>query len=161
MPIVLDVDILLLLATSLAAKRRPAEPTDIIAAIDLIQPGIPNEEKLQEAFARLGSNGLLSADDAGIQLTAAAEKMIQALPHKSESAERLFELKTLMAAHKSTSNGTPIEVSRDTLQTAIEAHRTQAAMQNKNMFVPKPKSDNSQSRPGQRQRKPLGKSRKH
>ena len=35
-----DVDVLLLLAVSLAAKRRPAEPVDIIAAIDLIQKNV-------------------------------------------------------------------------------------------------------------------------
>jgi hypothetical protein len=42
---------LVLLATALAAKRRPAELLEIMAAIDLIQGNIPNETKLSEAFA--------------------------------------------------------------------------------------------------------------
>ena len=49
----------------LAAKRRPAELLEIMAAIDLIQGNIPNEEKLSEAFARLGQSGLLVERDDG------------------------------------------------------------------------------------------------
>ena len=52
-----DHDPLVLLATALAAKRRPAELLEIMAAIDLIQGNIPNEAKLSEAFARLGQSG--------------------------------------------------------------------------------------------------------
>ena len=158
MPFVLDVDVLLLLATALAAKRRPAELGDIMAAIDLIQNNIPSEEKLQDAFNRLGCNGLLRETDGGIALSEAAETMIEALPRKGEHAERLFELKGLMAAHPDTATGSAIVIDTDTLHTALVAHRASAASGTKNMFVPKPKPESNQGRPGQRQRKPLPKS---
>ena len=68
-----DHDPLVLLATALAAKRRPAALLEIMAAIDLIQGNIPNEAKLSEAFARLGQSGLLVERDDGVALTPAAE----------------------------------------------------------------------------------------
>ena len=60
-----DVDVLLLLASALAAKRRPADLAGIMAALDLVQKNIPAAPKLGEAFARLGSYGLLVARDGG------------------------------------------------------------------------------------------------
>jgi hypothetical protein len=69
-----DHDPLVLLATALAAKRRPADLLDVMAAIDLVQGNIPNEEKLSEAFARLGQNELLLERDGGIALTPAADR---------------------------------------------------------------------------------------
>ncbi len=85
-----DHDPLVLLATALAAKRRPAELLEIMAAIDLIQGNIPNEEKLSEAFARLGQNGLLVARDGGVALTPAAESQIEALRSESGKSKRAF-----------------------------------------------------------------------
>jgi hypothetical protein len=41
---------LVLLATALAAKRRPAELLEIMAAIDLIQGNIPNEAKAERSL---------------------------------------------------------------------------------------------------------------
>ena len=52
-----DHDPLLLLATALASKRRPAEPVEVVAAIELMQVAIPPEGKLLEAIARLGAVG--------------------------------------------------------------------------------------------------------
>ena len=59
--------ILLLLAIGLASKRRPAEPLEIVAAIDLIQGNIPAEAKLSEAIARLAVHGLIGEVDGRCQ----------------------------------------------------------------------------------------------
>jgi hypothetical protein len=48
-----DVDAILLLSLSVAAKRRPAELVEIITAIEMMELAIPSETKLSDAFARL------------------------------------------------------------------------------------------------------------
>lgn len=155
-----DVDTLLLLATALAAKRRPAEPAEIMAAVDLIQGNIPVEEKLSEAFARLGICGLLTEVDGHVALTAAAEGLIERLPHKGDHAQRLFELKGLLGGYQPPGDGVAISLPPEQLRAAILAHRSAARSGAKNLLVPKPKPEATQARPGQRQRKPLPKHRK-
>lgn len=155
-----DHDPLLLLATALAAKRRPAELPEIMAAIDLIQGNIPNEEKLSEAFARLGQNGLLVARDGGVALTPAAESQIEALPRKGEMADRLSALRSLLAAYTTAGDAEAVAIPAEQLRAAMLAHRAAAAGGGKNLLVPKPKPEAAKARPGQRQRKPLPKQRK-
>lgn len=160
MPPIHDVDTLLLLATALAAKRRPAEPAEIMAAVDLIQGNIPLEEKLVEAFARLGAGGLLAETDGRVALTAVAEQLIEKLPAKGEHAQRLFELKGLLGAYPARGDGTAVSFTLEQLRAAILAHRSAAAGTAKNLLVPKPKPETAQARPGQRRRKPMPKQRK-
>lgn len=149
-----DVDVLLLLAISLAAKRRPAEPAEIMAAIDLIQGNIPAEEKLSDGLSRLGRHGLVDGSEGRLALTAAAEKMVEALPRKGEAEERLRDLKRLLAAHGSAGDGAAIEMAPEQLRAAILAHRAAGQGGAKNLLVAKPKPEAGPQRPGQRQRKP-------
>lgn len=155
-----DVDALLLLATALAAKRRPAEPAEIMAAIDLIQGNIPAEEKLGEAFARLGMGSLLAEADGRVALTAAAEGLIEMLPPKGDHAQRLFELKGQLGSYQPPAAGTAVRLAPEQLRAAILAHRSAAGGTAKNLLVPKPKPETAQARPGQRRRKPMPKQRK-
>lgn len=155
-----DVDALLLLATALAAKRRPAEPAEIMAAVDLIQGNIPVEEKLSEAFSRLGSGGLLAETEGRVALTAVAERLIELLPPKGEYAQRLFELKGLLGGHQPQGDGAAIGFTPEQVRTAIQSHRSAAGGSAKNLLVPKPKPEAAQARPGQRRRKPMPKQRK-
>lgn len=155
-----DVDALLLLATGLAAKRRPAEPVEIMAALDLIHGNIPGEAKLGEAFARLGASGLLAETDGGMALTAAAERLIERLPHKADHAQRLVELKGLLGGYQPQGDGVAIHVTPEQLRAAMLAHRSAAGGSAKNLLVPKPKPEATQARPGQRRRKPLPAQRK-
>lgn len=155
-----DIDALLLLATALAAKRRPAEPVEILAAVDLIQGNIPDEAKLGEAFARLGSAALLHAAEGCMAPTAAAERLLEQLPRKGGHAEHLEALKGLLGAYRPASDGEAIAPGSEALRAAIAAHRAAAAGRARNLLVPKPKPEAAQARPGQRQRKPLPKSRK-
>jgi len=105
-----DVDALLLLATGLASKRRPAEPLEIVAAIDLIQGNIPAEAKLSEAFVRLAVHGLIGEADGRFLLTADAQKMIETLPRKAEPDEKLFALRNELAAYAATAESAPIAI---------------------------------------------------
>ncbi len=150
-----DVDPLLLLATSLAAKRRPAELLEVMAAIDLINGNIPTETKLVDAFARLAVAGLLVGVDTGIALTPAAETLIKALPRKVELEEKQFSLKNGLTDYIPGPAQPPLTIAAEALTVALLAHRAAAKSTAKNLLVAKPKVEEStQARPGQRQRKP-------
>ena len=156
MQTIFDIDAVLLLATSLAAKRRAAELVEVMAAIDLIHHNIPAEEKLDEALSRLGRLALLTEDAGCLDLSPAAQAIIAALPHKGEMAVRLAELKRRLAEYENKSGETPIAFGADRLRAAIMAHRAAGAGARKNLLVPKPAlSKGEQQRPGQRRRKPL------
>lgn len=151
-----DVDALLLLATALSAKRRPAEPVEIMAAIDLINGNIPAEAKLAEAIARLAIHGLLCGSADGLALTPAGQAIIEKLPRKAENEERLFSIRDQLSMYNAKVESPAIDVTTDALRAAMLTHRAAAASTAKNLLVPKPKpEDKSQSRPGQRQRKPM------
>jgi len=149
-----DVDVLLLLATSLAAKRRPAELIDIMAAIDLLQNNIPAEQKLSESIARLSSNGLLAATESSLALTPEAEQLVVNLPRKAETDERLFMLKDRMSEYTMRGEHASAEIAPEALRSAMLAHRAASKSGAKNLLVPKPKPVEPTTRPGQRQRKP-------
>lgn len=151
-----DVDALILLATALSSKRRPAEIVEIVAAIDLIQDNIPAEPKLVEAFSRLATHGLISEVEGRFALTPDAQKIIQTLPRKADNAERLFSIKDGLSEHNAKGTFAAIQLTDDQFRAAIVAHRAAAATTAKNMLVPKPKpEDKSVQKPGQRQRKPM------
>lgn len=155
-----DVDALLILATSLSSKRRPAELVEIMAAIDFLQGNIPTESKLSEAFARLSGLGLVLAAEGGYQLSPAAEAMVSNLPRKGEAAERIFRVKDNLSTYKPEAEHAALAVASDDIKAAIQAHREAGKSSAKNLFMPKPKPEEEKPRPGQRQRKPLGKSRR-
>lgn len=150
-----DVDVLLLLATLPAAKRRPAELIEIVAAIDLLQNNVPAAPKLCEAFARLAANGLLRQIDGGYALTPDAEAMLTRLPKRADTAERLFIIKDKLSLYESKGEHAAVSVAEADVNAAIAAHRAAAAGTAKNLLVPKPKPEVDKQRPGQRQRKPL------
>jgi hypothetical protein len=59
-----DVDVLLLMSTALATKRRPAELVEIMAAMHLLHGSIPLDVDVAAAFQRLSTECLL-AEEAG------------------------------------------------------------------------------------------------
>lgn len=148
-----DIDALLLLATALSSKRRPAEPVEIMAAIDLLQGNIPAEQKLSEAIARLATHGLLVEANGGIALTPEAQKIVEDLPRKAEAAERLFVIKDRLSDYHVKGEHAAIVLSTDQLKAALLAHRAAGEGAGKNLLVPKPKPAD-EGKPGQRQRKP-------
>lgn len=149
-----DIDALLLLATALSSKRRPADLLGLMAALDLVHGNIPGEAKLAEALARLSANGLLLAADGGIALSAAAQKLVEDLPKKGETAEHLFIIRDRLSGLVVRAEHPAIEVGLEELRAAMLAHRAAAQGAGKNLLVPKPKPAAAAQRPGQRQRKP-------
>ena len=154
-----DVDAILLLATALSSKRRPAELVEIIAATELIQGAqgtIPSETKISDAFGRLSRCGLLCATDGGFALTADAQAIMAAQRRKAETAELLFGIKAAMAAYEVKAEHPPIVLAAGQLAAAIATQRSAGEGAGKNLLVPKPKSaDADKQRPGQRHRKPM------
>ena len=150
-----DVDVLLLLATTLASKRRPAELVDIVAAVDLLQESMPAVGKMSESLARLAVSGLIAAAEGGIQLTPDAEKIMTGQRRKFDTAQRLFAIKEKLAEYNPARQFAPILVSTADLDAAIKAHTASAASAAKNLLVPKPKPAEELKRPGQRLRKPI------
>lgn len=157
-----DHDPLLFLAVALAAKRRPAELVDVVAAIDLLQIAIPGEQRFVDSFARLAAAGLLLGQGDGLVLTPAGLALFEALPKLTEGEERVFSVKQALAAYTPGAAEVLPTVELAAVTAAIAAHRAAAAGPAKNLLVPKPKpAETSKSRPGQRQRKPMPARRKH
>lgn len=157
-----DHDPLMFLAVALAAKRRPAELVDVVAAIDLLQIAIPGEQRFIDSFARLAEAGLLLGRDDGLALTPAGLALFEALPKLSDGEERVFSVKQALATYTPGIAELLSAIEPAAVTAAIAAHRTAAAGPAKNLLVPKPKpAETSKSRPGQRQRKPMPARRKH
>ena len=93
-----DIDVIILMATTLSSKRRPAELVEIVAAADLIQGAIPFVEKLGEAIQRLSTFGLISATESGITLTPMGHEIMAKPPKKATAEEIIFAIKNSLAA---------------------------------------------------------------
>jgi hypothetical protein len=147
-----DTDLQLLLATTLAAKRKPAPLAAIIAALDLLHGAIPSEAKLGEAFYRLGTNGLLLAVDDGFTLSPDAQKMMATQPKRGAVAEHIFSLKEKLATYNPPSEGVSIIVGAEDIETAIKTHRASAQGAGKNLLMPikSKETDNKRAGPGRR-----------
>jgi len=145
-----DIDAILLLAMSLAAKRRPAELVEIIAAADLAQGVIPSEAKLSESFYRLSAYGLICAQEGGYALTPDAQQMMSGHAKKAKTPERIYDIKESLADYNLKGEHTAILVTEEQLGAAVLAHRASKAGSGKNLLVPKPKPAEDNKRPGQR-----------
>jgi len=146
-----DVDAILLLAISLAAKRRPAELVMIIAATDLAHDAIPAEAKLSESFYRLSAYGLICAQNGGYALSPDALQMMAVQSKKAKTPERLHDIKESLADYHLKGEHAAILVTEEQFAAAILAHRATKASTGKNLLAPKPKpAADGNKRPGQR-----------
>ena len=156
-----DVDAILLLATTLSSKRRPAELVEIMAAAELLQIETPFEAKLPEAFHRLSTHGLIVEVDGRFALTPAAETLMSGLSRKTtETAERIFHVRDQLSMHQAKADQPAIVISEEQLAEATLASQAAAKAAKKNVLVPKPKPAEEAKRPGLRQRKPMPKGRR-
>lgn len=144
-----DVDAILLLAMSLASKRRPAELVEIIAAADLTQGAIPSETKLSDSFYRLSEYGLICAQDGGYALTPDAQEIVSGHAKKAKNQERIHDIKEKLADFHLNGKHAIILLTVEQIAAAISAHQANKRSAGKNLLMPKPKpvEDN---RPGQR-----------
>lgn len=146
-----DVDAILLLAMSLAAKRRPAKLVEIIAAADLAQDAIPPETKLSDSFYRLSEYGLICEQDGGYALTPDAQLIVSGHAKKAKSQERIYDIKEKLADFHLNGEHAIILLTVEQIAAAISAHQATKKSAGKNLLMPKPKpvaEDNK--RPGQR-----------
>ncbi len=136
-----DVDVLILMATALASKRRPATLTGIVAAADLIQGAIPFIDKLGDGIRRLSSLGLIASAEEGYTLTPPAQKIMAAQPKKAEAEELIAAVRESLAAYRPTGEYATVVPSAEELADAILAHKADKKVAGKNMLMPKPKPD--------------------
>jgi predicted transcriptional regulator len=147
-----DVDAILLLAMSLAAKRRPAELVEIIAAADLAQGVIPLEGKLIESFYRLSAYGLICELDGGYTLTADAQQIMTTGQRKKAVPEkRIFSIKENLADYHLNGEHAAILVTEEQISAAVAAHKAAKITMGRSWLVPKPKPvEDNNKRPGSR-----------
>lgn len=131
-----DIDVLLLLATTLAAKRRPADLAEIMVAADLIRSGISFESKLEEAFLRLSTHGLIRETDGRYALTPEGQKIMTTQRRKTDLAERVFMIKEALAAHEVDSDHPAISLTAEQVDAALVAHQAAANNVGKSVLIP-------------------------
>jgi hypothetical protein len=136
-----EIDAVILMATTLSSKRRPAQLVEIVAAADMIQGSIPYVEKLGEAMQRLGTAGLISATEDGFTLTPIGLEMMKKAPKKAATEDVIAALKGSLGAYSPKQDHPPIVLSPEQLVTAIQAHKIARKVTGKNLLMPKPKVD--------------------
>ena len=133
-----DVDAILLLSLSLAAKRRPADLLEIVTAIDLMQGTIPSEIRLSDAFAKLSAHGLVLEADGGYTLSTDAQEMMSGQRKKDDAGKNILRLKELLAAYPRKGKHATIQVTPNQLLAAIQAYRKERNS-GRSWLVDKPK----------------------
>ncbi len=147
-----DVDVILLMAITLASKRRPAELVEIVTAANLIHGSMPAEAKLATAFRRLSSHGLIAGIEDGFTLTEAAQQIMSGLSKKAETPELIFSIREKLSPYKPAEEYAAVVPTAEQLSAAIEAQRAAAKVPGKDLLVPKPKKkdeEDKRKRPGQ------------
>jgi hypothetical protein len=141
MRLIPDADVLILMATALSAKRRPATLVEIVAAADLLQGAIPFVEKLGDAIRRLSTLGLINAVDGGFTLTPPGQKIMAEQPKRADTEELMVTVKSSLAGYAPKADFPPVLLAREELSAAILAHKTAKGSSGKNLLMPKPKLD--------------------
>lgn len=136
-----DVDVVILMATTLCSKRRPAQLDEIVAAADMIQGFIPYESKLHDAFVRLSSHGLICAVEEGYTLTPAAQTMMASQPRKGSNEERIAILKEKVVAYYPHRQQEAIELTAAQINAALLSHKAGKKTPGDNMLMPKAEAD--------------------
>ena len=155
-----DIDALLLLSMLLATKRRPADLVEIIAATDLLDGGVGSEARWAEAFRRFATHGLIVEVDGRYALTPDGQQIVDKLPKKADTAERIFLVRERLAAYEPAAKHPSIVMSEAQVVEAVSAHKAAASQGGKNLLMPKPKvEDDVAPRRGPGGRRPMGRRR--
>ena len=136
-----DIDVIILLATMLSSKRRPAELVEIVAAADLLQGYIPAKEKLGVAFQRLSALGLINATAGGYALTPMGQNIIAKQPKNAANEALISALKSDLSLYSPNEESPPILLTDVQLSAAIRVHKLARKTPGKNLLMPKPKLD--------------------
>lgn len=151
-----DTDAQLLLATLIAAKRRPAALTDIVAAAEFMGFPVTAPGAWATAFARFVTHGLLSATGEGYVLTPAAVHLVEGLPRKAEADERVFLVRERLSAWKPAIEQAGVGIGAEQFEAALREHARLAQQGGKNLLMPKPKRDEEDERRRSYGRRPAG-----
>lgn len=116
-----DADSLLLLAVTLASKCKPATLAEVVVCLARVQPRLPAEARLLDAFERLSRHGLIAAREGGYTLCEAAENIMRGVPRRKEIAEQLFCLKERLAQFDGKPTKPPAQPEAAELSAAIAA----------------------------------------
>lgn len=135
-----DVDAILLLSLTVAAKRRPADLVEIITAIALANDVIPNQNKLSEAFARMSACSLIVEIDGGYTLSDDAQAMMASQRNRDDTAKKIDRLKSHLADYQPQGKHPGIRIGHEQIIDAIEGFNA-ARNDNygKNLLTTKPK----------------------
>jgi hypothetical protein len=136
-----DIDVVILMATALSAKRRPASLLEIVAAADLVQGFVPTGEKLAEAIKRLSSIGLIEAVESDFALTLRGQKIVAEPPRRASAEERMAAVKDSLAAYTPKAEYLALLLTKQQISAAILAHKTARRALGKNLLMPRPKPD--------------------
>lgn len=148
-----DLDAIVLIATMLSSKRRPAALADIVAAADLLQGFAPFAGKLGAAIERLSALGLIGETEGGFTLTAIARDIMAQLPKKAATEDLVDALKNDLAVAGLGRDCPPIRLSGEQLDAAVRAH-TATRNLGKNLLMPKPKTAETEKKRAGHWRKP-------
>ncbi len=132
-----DIDALLILAMSTAAKRRPAELVEILAAADLALETTPTTARLFDSFCRLASYGLVREEEGGYSLTPDAQVMLTGHAKKAKAQERIHDIKEHLIDYTMKGEQPVLTLTEKQVGAAIVAHR--AGKKERSWLVPKPK----------------------
>lgn len=148
-----DFDVLLLMSTGIASKRRAAALVEILGAAELIQGSMPPATKLIDAFHRLSGYGLLQAVDGGYMLTPDGQDIVAGTRKKTTTAQRFNDAREKLVAYEPKAAHEPSRPSSEEMAAALSAYRTAARSATSNMLAPKPKvAEDSDKRYDQRRR---------
>ena len=134
-----DVDAILILSLSVAAKRRPADLVEIVTAISLVQGAIPHVLTLADAFARLSACGLILGIDGGYTLSADAQAMLLSQRNKDDHEKKLSRIMEHLADYKCKPGHPAIQVSEEQMLVAIKGYRAASNSSGKSLLTSKPK----------------------
>ena len=136
-----DVDVIVLMATTLSSKRRPAELPEILAAADLLQGFVLSADKLGEAIECLSSLGLITESEGGFSLTEIALASMAKLRKKTDTEERIIAIKADLAACSNNAVFPAAQITKDRLDAAVKAYKIAKKATGQNLLMPKPKND--------------------
>jgi len=141
-----DTDAQLLLATLIAAKRRPATLADIVAAAEFMGCPVTAPGAWATAFERFVTHGLLVPHGEGYTLTPIAVQLVEGLPKKAEADERVFLVRERLSAYKPVGEHAGIGIGAEQFVAALRDHALLAQQGGKNLLMPKPKRDDEDER---------------
>lgn len=141
MPLIHDIDAIVLLATTLASKRRPAGLIDIVAAADLLQGYVPFADKICDAIQRLSAAGLITGSGEELSLTSVAQQLMATQPRKSGTEELVLAVKGSLGAYRPKEEYPSIPLTEEQVGAAVRAHKASRKEPGKNLLMPKPKVD--------------------